>query len=522
MKRLRSSRYWYSMLPSKDSEPTVSDSRVDRDEDAETDSEPDERHRLLHQSRKTYWGSLGWNLAAALLPALYSTLSKLWVANIDSSHVVTTDVYTYISTVAEVLNEGLPRTAWLIIGDEDNRSLRSRLSLSYTLVVFQTLMGLIMSIVFVAAAESFAASFVPREVRQSSLNYVRVSAPVALSSAIQVAVSSCTRALDKPDVPFVISLIGVVCNIVLDFLIISKFHVGSFKPTILMQAGIRLACDMTSALVGLGYFIYLVTRIERQHEESEEQVRPNIKAWIVLARPAVYTFTESLIRNVFYLWVVSTIIGLGQEYATAWGVFNTIRWGLIMVPVQALQNSTLTFIGHRWGHWRKQKEASDRKPAATWKDIKTIIRPAIVSTLLSVGIEVPLCLFLSFWGMKEFAFYLSNSDEVAQITRTMWRNIDWCYIFYAIDYQLAAILLATVPRWYLYQSLGSNFLWMLPWAIVVTVVRMSQTEAWKFYSIIFGGSLVFSCLNVALVLGLWIMRLMQGKIRLPPVVARSS
>lgn len=78
---------------------------------------------------------MGFNLCAFILPALYGTLSKLWVANIDSSMVVTTDVYTYIGVVAEVLNEGLPRASWLIIGDRANRSISARYSLSFTLII---------------------------------------------------------------------------------------------------------------------------------------------------------------------------------------------------------------------------------------------------------------------------------------------------------------------------------------------------------------------------------------------------
>jgi hypothetical protein len=53
-----------------------------------------------------------------MLPALYGTLSKLWVANIESSQVVTTDVYIYIGVIVNVLNDGLPRTAWNVIGDK--------------------------------------------------------------------------------------------------------------------------------------------------------------------------------------------------------------------------------------------------------------------------------------------------------------------------------------------------------------------------------------------------------------------
>lgn len=392
----------------------------------------------------SYWGSLTYNLLAFLLPALYQTLSKLWIAQIDSSSVVLTDVYTYISTIAEVLNEGLPRIAWLIIGNSASYSLSTRLSLSYTLIIFQTVMGLLMTIIFIAAAESFAAGFVPPEVREKSLSYVRVSAAVALTSAVQTAVASCTRAMDWPDVPLVVSSVGFVVNIMLDMLFLSTFHVGGVRPTVLAQAGIRLACDAAAAGAGLGYFVWVARRKVRQEEESQRQ---KVAWWWtagfwLMAREAVYTFAESAVRNAIYLWLVNRIIGLGADYATAWGVFNTIRWGLVMVPVQALETSALTFVGHQWGVWKKNKEGVS-KPAASWKEIKSeclyarwnmwteplancldcvgISRPALNSALISLAVEIPICIFLSIWGMKEFAFYISNSERVADITKKMWQ-----------------------------------------------------------------------------------------------------
>src|SRR5689334_14267373 len=65
--------------------------------------------------------------------------------------------------------------------------------------------------------------------------------------------------------------------------------------------------------------------------------------------------------------------------------------------------------------------------------------------------------------------------------------------------------------------LGSNLLWMLPWAIVVTKVTFSQADAWTYYSVIFGGVLVFAFINVALVLLLWTWRLTRGKIKVQTV-----
>ncbi|KAJ5587692.1 uncharacterized protein N7459_003457 [Penicillium hispanicum] len=74
-------------------------------------------------------------------------------------------------------------------------------------------------------------------------------------------------------------------------------------------------------------------------------------AFTTVLKPSVYTFSESCIRNAIYLWLVSRIIQLGENYATSWGVFNTIRWGLVMVPVQALEASTLAFVGHNWEYF---------------------------------------------------------------------------------------------------------------------------------------------------------------------------
>ncbi|KAI4099881.1 MAG: hypothetical protein L6R37_005755 [Teloschistes peruensis] len=431
-------------------------------------------------NRATFQASLLFNLITFLLPALYGTLDKFWIANIDPSLVVTTDVYTYIGVIVEVLNDGLPRSAWLIIGDRSTRSLSSRLELSWILILVQTLLGAIMMIIFISSSERLAGAFVPTEVRHASLKYVQISSVSALSSALQ-------RALDHPDVPLVIALTTVLINIILDLLIISKFHVGSWTPTIIDQALIRMACDMTAAIVGLTYFLCLAQKLRQKGPEDR---RPTMTAsWTrllaalkILAPPSTYTFIESALRNALYLWLVSQIVSLGQTYSTAWGVFNTIRWGLVMVPVSALEASTLAFVGHNWGQWRARVGASLTRVKATKSDYR----------------------------------------DVASITAKMWQNIDWCYIFYALNYQLSAILLATNARWFLYQALGSNLLWVLPWAIVVTEIKMSQERAWTFYSIIFGGSLVFSFLIVGVVLLLWTSRLLKGRISLPPVAKTAT
>lgn len=111
--------------------------------------------------------------------------------------VVTTDTWTYISTVTEVINEGLPRASFVIIGDRTSRTITSRIGISNTLIIFQAVLGLLMSVIICSAAQRFTDTFVPIEVRKESITYVRISAFSSVFGAIDFAVSCATRALDR-------------------------------------------------------------------------------------------------------------------------------------------------------------------------------------------------------------------------------------------------------------------------------------------------------------------------------------
>jgi len=69
--------------------------------EAESDSQNDEtvdvaEDSLPWWSREKFTGAVLFNAVTFLLPAIYGTLAKLWIASIDPSMVVTTDVYTYV------------------------------------------------------------------------------------------------------------------------------------------------------------------------------------------------------------------------------------------------------------------------------------------------------------------------------------------------------------------------------------------------------------------------------------------
>jgi len=290
------------------------------------------------------------------------------------------------------------------------------------------------------------------------------------------------------------------------------------------QAGIRLACDVAGSLTGLVYFLRSARQIVHKHDVQLRRVMiPRLSALITLVKPGVSTFLESAWRNALYLWLVHGIIALGSDYATAWGVFNTIRWGLVMVPVAALEATSGTFCGHAWNDWRAQAKALGNM-SASWGDIlgppklrsmRGIARPALRSLFIALLVEIPLCLSFSFALVRPFAKYLSNSDVVAGITTVMWKSIDWCYIFYAVNAQLASILLATTPGWYFLNSFMINLLWVFPWAVALQIgINITEKNAWTYYGLNFGGSLVLNVFVTLFTLMFWTRRLRCGKMKI--------
>jgi len=519
--------------------------------------------------RESYKGAIAFNSWTYFIPALYGTLAKLWVAQIDSSSVVLTDVWTYMSIFTEVVNEGLSRVAFNVIGNR-GRKAGDRLQLCTTLIAVQCVLGLVLSIIFALAAPEFASAFVPVEVRSTSITYVRIASFSSFFSVLSYAIEASTRSLDRPDVPLWISLSKTTLNIAFDLIFLSSFRVSGIHPTVNTQGSIRLACDGAGAVAGLLYFLYTASKTL---EAGQKLPKPTLQCLKTLAKPARFTFLESAIRNGLYLWQITVVVSLGSDYATAWGVFNTIRWGVVMVPALAMEQAAVTFVAHRWGEFSarfphaaeaygrlvagdvdgddagvmeadavpqavQEVEAQsdvfvgvvavDRDRKEAWaagdggegegegeidnvqqavpsnRDLLELVKPALHSCAIILIVEALLALILSLWVAQPFAFYLSNSDPVADLATKMFRSLDWCYILFTLSMPLTAILLATRFDVWFINALIPNIIWVLPWCIVSESISFDLNNAWTYHSVIFGGSLVVGFVVVLISLYCWV------------------
>lgn len=121
--------------------------------------------------------------------------------------------------------------------------------------------------------------------------------------------------------PLVISTVKTALNIILDILLL-KVRVGNLDVDVNTQAIIRLSCDAAGAAAGLGFFLYETNVLFHNRPVDEvESRKPSRWALWTLTRQGCYTFVESLIRNVLYLWLISGIVAMGSDYATVGGNF---------------------------------------------------------------------------------------------------------------------------------------------------------------------------------------------------------
>ncbi|TVY82521.1 hypothetical protein LSUE1_G003878 [Lachnellula suecica] len=489
--------------------------------------------------RKTFVGAVFCNFWAFFFPALHVILSKLLVGHIDPNQVATTKLYTWMSVAGLVLNDGLPRAAWTVIGDDTTRSRHSRISLSYTLILFQVVFGIAVSGILMASAERNAVSpsaTVSGGMSKTSLAYVRYDAMSALTSAIEIGVFNSARALDHPEIPMLVNFVKFSLNMILDVTVMSQYGTLVHQPSMINQAAINMTCDLASAALGLWYFKRVTTKYTKERTTAttgpngwkaidKSKARPCYASLKVLFQHGIWTFIESAIRNLILVYLmIGLTTALKTENATAWNAFRDIRLGMLLVPLQALETSTLTFVGHAWGEWRKEVGPTETQVEVkeSEKDKLTkfyaITKPAWLPCLMIPPLETVLFIVLSIWWAKPYALFMSGDQSTAAMVQWMWRTIDWCWIPAALSTILATILLATTPRYFCLQGAITGLLWMLPWAVGVPGYNYTAARAWHFAAVLFGGEKLVSFCSVVFTCWLWRRLLFRGKVKLLPVM----
>jgi hypothetical protein len=101
--------------------------------------------------------------------------------------------------------------------------------------------------------------------------------------------------------------------------------VTSGSVSVNTQAVIRLCCDAAGALAGLLFYLYISGLLPHRPLEATDSRKPNLHGLKLMIQPGSYTFAESAVRNALYLWLVTGIVSLGNDYATVLSPFHRFK-----------------------------------------------------------------------------------------------------------------------------------------------------------------------------------------------------
>lgn len=378
-----------------------------------------------------------------------------------------TDTFNYLGIIAEALNEGLPKAAWRTIANRRDWRTDERYGMANTLILVQSCLALILMVATCSGAARFAQGFVPAAIRAQSLSYIRLTSVSTACSMVNAGLSSSARGLDHPDIPLLLAVVKTVVNIILDLLLLSPFRPFQSHPTVNTQAIVRACCDLGATSISIVAFVIKQKRESRQ-EARWRAAKANVSVFALksIGKVGVWYQIEALPRTAVSLWLLSLIISQGSRWATAYGVFFTIRIGFGFVPLLAIEASCQTYTGHAWGLVAGEGSTPDKMDRQEKvRRLKILYRSVAISTLLTCAIEILMYFGIGFGFGHQLAFYLSGSKSVADLTVSIWLMIDWGYIFLAMFFQVSSIILIAKPSWYFYQSLLITLVFALPMTI---------------------------------------------------------
>ncbi|KAI8804524.1 hypothetical protein BJ742DRAFT_776000 [Cladochytrium replicatum] len=203
------------------------------------------------------------------------------------------------------------------------------LTMMQTLVQFQSVLGFLMSIFLIAAAPEFVSVHSDQRILDifSVIEYSFEPGPRGRPPRL----SSCYLILKN------------CCKLNLRLCPQVHLRVPGFINSVETPAYIRLVRDFAGSFSALIVLFAMLRPSSHERFLAEAQPRPKLSlpALKTLAIPGSFTHAKSAILNALQMFLVSRVVALGRDYATAWGVFNKIRWGIVMVPVNTLEATAM-------------------------------------------------------------------------------------------------------------------------------------------------------------------------------------
>ena len=201
----------------------------------------------------------------------------------------------------------------------------------------------------------------PPDIMEQAVIYLRLYFTGAFAELIYNVGGGVLRAFGDSKRPFIFLVISSVVNILLDLLFIGVFHMGT--------AGAAFATAL-SQVVSASLVVYNMLHTSEHYKLHLRKIHIEKRLVPEILQMGLPAGLQNMIVALSNVIVQANINSAGTAVVAGIGVFNKID-GLIMLPINALAVTAMTFTGQNYGAGKKRRIISGIKwlwvlEALTW------------------------------------------------------------------------------------------------------------------------------------------------------------
>ncbi|MBD3213490.1 MAG: hypothetical protein GF311_12855, partial [Candidatus Lokiarchaeota archaeon] len=314
-----------------------------------SDSTNDTKFKLKYSLRQYPWKFMGYIILSLAIPRLYSLTSTFWIGQIDYSSLSIAEQYEFMGILIEIVNETIPFGVLALVSQNYKKQEMVKKQVS-TAILLQLLLSSVLSIVILVNMPSFV-NFIgtSQELVDRTITYLSLRAIALPFNSVALLLIISLKSMDKARLGLEIVAINVLINMLLDLFLVSDFNFSLQLGLSGVAIGYLISNIIYCALAVIGV-IYAFS-LQKPKIKSEYLKEESID----LFKVGGWTGLDSLIRNVFYFFILQALNYLGPNQFAGFQLFQKIMW-TVLIPVIAISQGTSI----RVGNYLKEEHAREK------------------------------------------------------------------------------------------------------------------------------------------------------------------
>lgn len=264
-------------------------------------------------------------LIMGLCPTIYNTVRIFWLGELPGEYSYSiAGQLSWINLIYEVLNEAIILPLFYFIGkalynkEELVNKIKTGLIISF--LVYLVLSSLV--IIFTEPLLRIMAT--SEDIITQSVEYIRLEAIANVFSILVSFLLVVLVTLGKNRYVYALTFIKLLLSVILDTFLISSLDVS-------LNLGVN-GIAVSNIIINIIMFIVLVILLYKMNIKIFNKNKMNFTWAKEMTKVSGISGIESLVRNLFYILMISRMVNMVGEQGVYW-VANNFIWGWLLLPI---------------------------------------------------------------------------------------------------------------------------------------------------------------------------------------------